>query len=342
MQAYFASAAQCGLGGVAAGFGAGFGAAGLHPPSARQTSISLISPGCGCGCGGSAFGGGDGSAGGGSCGRGAGLAAAVFGAGFAAGLTAGGGGGIDSTTGGSITGAGTGGGSLAQAASSSATPATKKIRNARTPENQQNAQQFSAGPRQRPRRPPSVDSNIPLALVLDLSNMVLIRFPPVLVSRPAFRSPARSQAGQPARDISMTAHAANARAITGPVTPNGAASAAAQRPAPAARIPAIEVSCVWSFKVPVAGAQPFEITRVLAAAQLAEHDDQPGDYVLTAITLFSMAAKPALVDEDSDLFDRIALDLLAAYRPLFDRKWAEHVASLAGPVVEPAVAGAAS
>lgn len=129
----------------------------------------------------------------------------------------------------------------------------------------------------------------------------------------------------------MTAHAANAAALAspGPVTPNGAA--AAQRPAPSARIPDLNVLVVWSFKVPVAGAPPFEITRVLAAATLAEHDDQPGDYVLTAITLFSIAGKPALVDEDSDLFDRIALDILSTDRAKLDAAWAAHLQHAAEP-----------
>lgn len=99
---------------------------------------------------------------------------------------------------------------------------------------------------------------------------------------------------------------------------------------------------MWSFTVPVAGAQPVEVTRVFGSATLSEHDEQPGDYVLTAITLFSMAGQPALVDEDSDLFHRIALDLLTADRTKFDRRWAEHVSKLAGPAIEPAVAGTAS
>lgn len=131
----------------------------------------------------------------------------------------------------------------------------------------------------------------------------------------------------------MTAHAANAAALAspGPVTPNGAAAAAAQRPAPSARIPWITVDFQLPVLLEAAAGPEICAAKMTGRAVLGDDVRTPGSCALLAVLVYDLPSGDFVPLKRGRRYDEIGAHLWERYRKAWVAKWTAHVTSLAAP-----------
>ena len=129
----------------------------------------------------------------------------------------------------------------------------------------------------------------------------------------------------------MTAHAANAAALAspGPVTPNGAA--AAQRPAPSARIPSITVDFQLPVLLEAAAGPEICAAKMTGRAVLGDDVRTPGSCALLAVLVYDLPSGDFVPLKRGRRYDEIGAHLWERYRKAWVAKWTAHVTSLAAP-----------
>jgi len=129
----------------------------------------------------------------------------------------------------------------------------------------------------------------------------------------------------------MTAHAANAAALAspGPVTPNGAA--AAQRPAPSARIPSITVDFQLPVLLEAAAGPEICAAKMTGRAVLGDDVRTPGSCALLAVLVYDLPSGDIVPLKRGRRYDEIGAHLWERYRKAWVAKWTAHVTSLAAP-----------